>query len=101
AAGLFSLQSDMDEGRLTLDSDISSAGGNLYVGQRQILALARAIVRGSRLLILIFVELIETVQYKTDSIIQTSLRNELAKETTLLTIAHRLPTVMDADKMQI
>jgi ABC-type multidrug transport system fused ATPase/permease subunit len=52
ASGLFSLQSDDDEGRLTLDSSIASGGGNLSVGQRQILALARAIVRGSKLLIL-------------------------------------------------
>ena len=52
AAGLFSLQSETDEGRITLDSQISSGGGNLSVGQRQILALARAIVRQSKLLIL-------------------------------------------------
>lgn len=42
----------MDEGRITLDTKISSGGNNLSVGQRQILALARAIVRGSKLLIL-------------------------------------------------
>ena len=35
-----------------LDSPIASGGGNLSVGQRQVLALARAIVRGSKLLIL-------------------------------------------------
>jgi ABC-type multidrug transport system fused ATPase/permease subunit len=52
ASGLFSLQSDDDEGRLMLDSAIASGGSNLSVGQRQILALARAIVRGSKLLIL-------------------------------------------------
>ncbi|KAH9059057.1 hypothetical protein EDB87DRAFT_1832312 [Lactarius vividus] len=52
ASGLFSLQNDDDDGRLTLDSQIASGGGNLSVGQRQILALARAIVRGSKLLIL-------------------------------------------------
>ena len=52
AAGLFSLQSETDEGRLTLESAISSGGSNLSVGQRQILALARAIVRQSKLLIL-------------------------------------------------
>ena len=52
AAGLFSLQSETDEGRITLDSPISSGGSNLSVGQRQILALARAIVRQSKLLIL-------------------------------------------------
>ncbi len=52
ASGLFSLQSDDEDDRLTLDSQIASGGSNLSVGQRQILALARAIVRGSKLLIL-------------------------------------------------
>jgi ABC-type multidrug transport system fused ATPase/permease subunit len=52
SAGLFSLQEELEENRLTLDSNIASGGGNLSVGQRQILALARAIVRGSKLLIL-------------------------------------------------
>ena len=52
SAGLFSLQKDDDEGRLTLDTAISGGGGNLSVGQRQIIALARAMVRQSKLLIL-------------------------------------------------
>lgn len=52
AAGLFSLQGEMEDGRITLDSSIAAGGSNLSVGQRQILALARAIVRGSKLLIL-------------------------------------------------
>ena len=52
AAGLFALQQLQDENRLTLDSQIASGGGNLSVGQRQIIALARAIVRQSKLLIL-------------------------------------------------
>ena len=54
ASGLFSLQEELEdsEGRLTLDSSIASGGSNLSVGQRQIIALARAIVRGSKLLIL-------------------------------------------------
>ena len=52
AAGLFSLQEELGEAQLTLDSNISSGGSNLSVGQRQILALARAMVRGSKLLIL-------------------------------------------------
>ena len=52
AAGLFSIQGEDDEGRITLETGISSGGGNLSIGQRQILALARAIVRRSKLLIL-------------------------------------------------
>lgn len=52
AAGLFNLQRDDGEDRITLDTLISGGGSNLSVGQRQILALARAIVRQSKLLIL-------------------------------------------------
>jgi ABC-type multidrug transport system fused ATPase/permease subunit len=52
AAGLTALQKDEDESNLTLDSSIASGGSSLSVGEKQILALARAIVRGSKLLIL-------------------------------------------------
>ena len=51
SAGLFSLQEEA-EARLTLDSKIAGGGGNLSVGQRQIIALVRAMVRVSKLLIL-------------------------------------------------
>ena len=39
------------------------------------------------------------IDYKTDTIIQTSLRNELGGDVTLITVAHRLQTIMDADKI--
>lgn len=50
SSGLFSLQ--QEEAPITLDTQIAGGGSNLSVGQRQIIALARAIVRGSKLLIL-------------------------------------------------
>ncbi|KAF8885695.1 multidrug resistance-associated ABC transporter [Gymnopilus junonius] len=94
AAGLFTLQTESNDARLTLDSGIASGGNNLSVGQRQIIALARAIVRNSKLLIL-------DEDHKTDSVIQSSLRNELGSDVTILTVAHRLQTIMDADKIMV
>lgn len=101
---------------MTLDTEIAAAGGNLSVGQRQIIALARAIVRQSKLLILdeatsaigtllallirkgLSVRLI-SLDYETDAVIQESLRSELKKDVTVITVAHRLQTIMDSDKV--
>lgn len=52
ATGLFSLRGKAGEARLNLDSKIAGGGANLSVGQRQIIALVRAMVAGSKLLIL-------------------------------------------------
>lgn len=54
SAGLSSLQAELEENeaRISLDSSVSSGGKNLSLGQRQIIALARALVRRSKLLIL-------------------------------------------------
>jgi ABC-type multidrug transport system fused ATPase/permease subunit len=110
------LQSEGEDARITLDSEMSSGGGNLSVGQRQILALARALVRGSKLLVLdegmqhtvihcstimtyFLLPATSSIDFETDSIIQSSLRTELGGDVTLLTVAHRLQTVMDADKI--
>ncbi|KAH8101555.1 hypothetical protein BXZ70DRAFT_101862 [Cristinia sonorae] len=98
-AGLFSLQHIEEDARLTLETAISSGGGNLSVGQRQILALARAMVRRSKLLILD--EATSAIDNETDNVIQASLRNELDKDVTVLTVAHRLQTIMDADKIMV
>ncbi|KAE9405089.1 P-loop containing nucleoside triphosphate hydrolase protein [Gymnopus androsaceus JB14] len=97
SAGLYSIQSEDEDARVGLDTAVASGGGNLSVGQRQILALARAMVRESKLLILD--EATSAIDYKTDAVIQSSLRNELKGDVTLITVAHRLQTIMDADKI--
>ena len=110
AAGLFSVQGEDDDGRITLDTAISSGGGNLSIGQRQILALARAIVRRSKFLILdegmlprvtgishslkTYCTATSAIDYETDTVIQTSLRHGLGSDVTLLTVAHRLQTIV-------
>jgi len=98
SAGLFSLQNSDERVKLTLDSKVTSGGSNLSVGERQIVALARAIIRRSKLLILD--EATSAIDYATDAVIQSALRNEL-DGVTLITVAHRLQTVMDFDKIMV
>ncbi|KAI0705528.1 P-loop containing nucleoside triphosphate hydrolase protein, partial [Earliella scabrosa] len=92
-----SLHEETDHGRITLDTLIAGAGNNLSVGQRQMIALARAIVRRSKLLILDE----DSADYETDAIIQKSLREELGRDVTVLTVAHRLQSIMDADRIMV
>ncbi|KAF5345715.1 hypothetical protein D9758_013070 [Tetrapyrgos nigripes] len=99
ASGLQSVQSEDKSDRITLDTAIAGGGSNLSVGQRQILALARAMVRGSKLLILD--EATSAIDYKTDTVIQSSLRTEFKGDVSLITVAHRLQTIMDADKIMV
>ncbi|KAF7353853.1 P-loop containing nucleoside triphosphate hydrolase protein [Mycena venus] len=99
AAGLFDLQGDTSGGsaKITLDTMLASGGSNLSQGQRQILALSRALIRGSKVLILD--EATSAIDYETDKVIQESLRTELGKDVTLLTVAHRLQSIMTADRI--
>ena len=61
------------------------------------MAIARALLR--RPAILALDEATSSIDYETDAIIQKSLRTELGGDVTLLTVAHRLATIMDADKI--
>lgn len=99
SAGMFSVQQASGATRITLDTEITGSGGNLSVGQRQIIALARAIVRQSKLLILD--EATSAIDHHTDAVIQRSLREENKRGTSVITVAHRLQTVMDYDKIMV
>ena len=81
-----------------LNYEIEANGGNLSLGQRQLICIARALVMKPK--ILLMDEATANIDQKTDSIIQTVIKEKM-KDTTVVTIAHRLITIVQYDKILI
>ncbi|KIJ61824.1 hypothetical protein HYDPIDRAFT_95629 [Hydnomerulius pinastri MD-312] len=82
-----------------LDSPVSEGGENFSAGEKQLLCMARAILKRSKILIMDEVSL-HSVDYATDELIGKTIRQEFA-HSTILTIAHRLRTVIDYDRVML
>ena len=86
---------DLEEG---LDSPVAQGGANFSGGQKQRLSIARAIYRGSE--IVIFDDTFSVLDYKTDMLVRRALREELAG-TTVIIVAQRIGTIRNADRILV
>jgi len=81
---------------LGLSALVEESGKNFSVGQRQLLSLARAILRRSK--VVLMDEVTASIDYLTDRLIQETIRTSPAlRDSTIITVAHRLRTIADSD----
>lgn len=99
ALGQAHLRSFVESFSEGLDAPVKEGGSSMSAGQRQLLCFARALLRKSKVLVLD--EATSAVDLDTDKAIQDIIRGPLFADVTMLTIAHRINTIMESDRVLV
>ena len=88
---------DFMEGK-NLDYLVENNGNNISIGEKQLICIARALIKKSK--IILMDEATANIDYKTETFLQSSINKEL-KDCTVITIAHRIKTIINYDKILV